>query len=75
MYMDFMAWLQQKDMDLTYLQVFELQKQETEGLSFKSLAPPTSGHWSGGPCQNQWFSNLFIQSNQCLLQNATKYWC
>ena len=29
--MDFMAWLQQEDMDLTYLQVFELWKQETGG--------------------------------------------
>lgn len=29
--MDFTAWLQQEDMDLTYLQVFELRKQETGG--------------------------------------------
>ena len=29
--MDFMAWLQQEDMDLTYLQVFELWKQEAGG--------------------------------------------
>lgn len=38
-----MAWLQQEDTDLTYLQVdsFELPKQKQEG-PFKSLAPLTS---------------------------------
>lgn len=41
--MDFTAWLQQEDMGLTYLQVFELRKQEPGGAIIQI---PSSSHLS-----------------------------